>query len=145
MELIKQFILSFISTVGFSILFSAPKETLSYAGFTGASGWSVYYLSSKLFKSSIAGSFFAALTVGLLGEFFARLNKKPATLYITPGILPLVPGAGMYYTMLALVEKDFLLAADKGAETFFIAAAIAIGIIISSIFSISITRVRQKD
>ena len=145
MELIKQFILSFISTVGFSILFSAPKETLSYAGFVGASGWSIYYITSNLFSSNIAGTFFAALTVGLLGEVFARSNKKPATLYITPGILPLVPGAGMYYTMFALVEKDFLLAADKGAETFFIAAAIAIGIIISSIFSISITRVRQKD
>lgn len=145
MELIKQFILSFISTVGFSILFSAPKETLSYAGFVGASGWSIYYITSNVFSSNIAGTFFAALTVGILGEVFARSNKKPATLYITPGILPLVPGAGMYYTMFALVEKDFLSAADKGAETFFIAAAIAIGIIISSIFSQSITRVRQKD
>lgn len=145
MELIKQFILAFISTVGFSILFSAPKETLPYAGFVGASGWSIYYISSNIFNSNIAGTFFAALTVGLLGEVFARLYKKPATLYITPGILPLVPGAGMYYTMFALVEKDFLLAADKGVETFFVAAAIAIGIIISSIFSKSITRVRQKD
>ena len=145
MEFIKQFILSFISTVGFSILFSAPKETLAHAGFVGASGWSVFYITSHAFNSNIAGTFFAALTVGLLGEVFARSNKKPATLYITPGILPLVPGAGMYYTMFALVEKDFLLAADKGAETFFVAAAIAIGIIISSIFSQSITRVRQKD
>lgn len=145
MEIVKQFIFSFISTVGFSILFSAPKETLSYAGFVGASGWTIYYLSSIMFNSNIGGAFLAALTVGVLGEAFARLNKKPATLYITPGIIPLVPGAGMYYTMSALVEQDFLMAANKGAETFFIAAAISIGIIISSIFSQSIKRVRQKD
>ncbi len=58
--------------------------------------------------------------VGTLGELFARYFKKPATVYIIPGIVPLVPGAGMYYTMLALVEKDFLLAANNGTETFFL-------------------------
>lgn len=145
MEIIKQFIFSFIATVGFSILFSSPKETLSSASFVGASGWTIYYLSSSIFSSNIAGNFFAALTVGILGELFARLKKRPATLYITPGIIPLVPGAGMYYTMSAIIEKDFLKATDIGVETFFIAAAIAIGIIISTIFSQSITQVRQKD
>ena len=145
MELIRQFILSFISTVGFSILYSSPRETLPYAGFVGASGWTVFYISSNILNSNIGGTFLAALTVGLLGEVFARLNKNPATLYITPGIIPLVPGAGMYYTMFALVEKDFPLAADKGTANFFVAASIAIGIIFSSIFSQSITRVRQTD
>ena len=145
MEIIKQFILSFIATLGFSILFSAPKETLSYTGFVGASGWTIYFICSYNFNNNIAGAFLASLAVGILGEIFARLNKKPATLYITPGIIPLVPGAGMYYTMSAIVEKDFILAANKGVETFFIAAAIAIGIIISTIFSQSITRFKQKD
>ena len=98
-----------------------------------------------MFHSFVAGTFFGALTVGILGEFLARLNKKPATLYITPGIIPLVPGAGMYYTMLALIEKDFSMAGNKGVETLFIAAAISIGIIISSVFSRSIKRVRQKE
>ena len=50
----------------------------------------------------------------------------------------------MYYTMLALVRKDFLLAANKGTETFFIAAAISIGIIISTSLSRSINRVKNK-
>lgn len=145
MKLILKFILSFISTVGFSILFSSPSETLFYTGFVGASGWTVYYISSNIFNSNIAGSFFGALTVGLLGEVFARLNKRPATLYITPGIIPLVPGAGTYYTMLSLVEKDFIMAANKGLETFSIATAIAIAIIISSIFSQSITKVRKQN
>lgn len=145
MEIIKQFILSFIATIGFAILFSSPKETLSHTSFVGASGWTVYFISSHIFNSNIPGAFIAALTVGILGELFARLKKKPATLYITPGIIPLVPGAGMYYTMSALVEQDFLMAAKKGSETFLIAVAIAIGIIISTIFSQSITTVRQRD
>lgn len=145
MEIFKQLIISFLSTIGFSILFNSPKETLGYTGIAGASGWILYTITTKLFSSNIAGSFFGALTVGILGELLARLSKKPATLYITPGIIPLVPGAGMYYTMLALIKNDFNMATSKGVETFFIAAAISIGIIISSTFSRSIKRVRQKD
>ena len=95
--------------------------------------------------SNIVGTFFASIVVGILGELFARHFKKPATVYIIPGIVPLVPGAGMYYTMLALVEKDFSLAANRGTETFFLAAAISIGIITSTSLSRSINRVKHKN
>ncbi|MBU5257410.1 threonine/serine exporter family protein [Tissierella praeacuta] len=145
MNIIKQLILSFMSTIGFSVLFSSPKENLIYAGIAGSMGWTIYYITANLLHSNIIGTFFGAITVGLLGELLARLCKKPATIYITSGIVPLVPGAGMYYTMLAIIENDFNLAANKGVETFFIAITIAIGIIISSGFSKSIKRVKQKD
>lgn len=145
MDIIKQLILSFMSTVGFSILFSSPREDLGYAGIGGSIGWTLYYITAHLFHSNIIGTFFGAITVGLLGELLARLCKKPATIYITSGIVPLVPGAGMYYTMLAIIENDFSLAANKGVETFFIAVTIAVGIIISSGFSRSIKRVKLKD
>lgn len=144
MEIIKQFFLSFMSTMGFAILFNCPKNSLIYAGITGAISWILFFLLNNL-GNYIVATFIGALSVGLLGEFLARKSKKPATLYITAGIIPLVPGAGMYYTMLHLIEKNFILAANKGVETFFIAAAISMGIIISSIFSKSINRVRQKD
>ncbi|NLK44893.1 MAG: threonine/serine exporter [Tissierellia bacterium] len=145
MELIKQFVFSFMSTIGFAVLFSSPKKSVVYAGLVGAIGWMFYYITFAMMNSYVASTFFGALTVGLLGELFARKYKKPATLYITAGIIPLVPGAGAYYTMLYLIENEFSLAATKGVETFFIAAAISMGIIISSIFSKSIKRVRQKD
>lgn len=145
MVIIKQLILSFISTIGFSVLFSSPKKTLGYNGLTGAIGWTIYFITANIFRSNIAATFLGALTVGLLGEFLARVCKKPATIFITSGIIPLVPGAGMYYTMLAIIENDFTMAATKGVETFFVATAIAVGVIISSAFSRSIKRVKLKD
>lgn len=75
----------------------------------------------------------------------ARNSKKPATVFIIPGIVPLVPGSGMYYTMLAITEKRFNDAANIGTETIFIAVAIAMGIIISSSLSKSIKRVKNKS
>ena len=144
MNIIKLFLFSYLSTVGFAILFGIPKKSIIKSGFIGAIGWIVFYITSKYLNSNITGTFFAAIIVGILGELFARHYKKPATVYIIPGIVPLVPGAGMYYTMLALVRKDFYLAANKGTETFFIAAAISVGIIMSTSLSHSINRVKFK-
>lgn len=73
-----------------------------------------------------------AFLVGALGEILAIKYKKPATVFITPGIVSLVPGAGMYYTMSFLVNQDYNNALAKGTETFFVAAAIAIGVIVAT-------------
>jgi len=143
--IVKELIMSFLCTLGFSVLFSLPKGALLYSGFVGAAGWGVFSIISSMFQSNIVGSFFGAITVGILGELLARYSKKPATLYITPGIVPLVPGAGMYYTMVALIQSDFNMALSSGLETFFIATSISIGIIISSTFSRSIIMFKLKD
>lgn len=144
MELIKQFVFSFFGTIGASILFSIPRDSIIISGTVGALGWTTYTTILSKYSSPVAGTFFGALAVGIIGELLARHFKKPATVFIIPGIIPLVPGAGMYYTMLALIEKRFLDAANIGTETLFIAVAIAIGIVMSSSLSRSIKRVQKK-
>ncbi|MCF6465806.1 threonine/serine exporter family protein [Clostridium sp. Cult2] len=145
MTLIKHFIYAFLCSVGFAVFFSIPKDSIFRSGCVGAIGQIAFYITSNIFNSDVTGTFFGAITVGMFGELFARHYKKPATVFLVPGIVPLVPGAGMYYTMLALVEKDFISAANKGIETFFIAAAISIGLIISTSLSRSIKRVKSKN
>lgn len=144
MEFVKQIILALLATIGFSVLFASPKSSLFFSGLTGAFGWFVYLIGLNLFNSNIVGTFLAALGIGVLGEFFAKYMKKPATLYITSGIIPLVPGAGMYYTMFAMIGSDFDLALEKGVETFFLATAIAVGIIVSSAFFKTINKVKSN-
>lgn len=129
---IKEFIYAFLSTLGFSIIFNIPKDSIIKSGLTGALGWVVYLFINIHYSSKVAGAFLGALAVGMIGEIMARLFKKPATVYIIPGIVPLVPGAGMYYTMLSVIEKNFIEAANIGSETLFIAASISSGIIIST-------------
>lgn len=119
-------------TISFSILFNVPRDSILKSGIIGALGWVVYITINDLFSSSVGGAFIGALTIGIVGEVFARLFKKPATVFIIPGIIPLVPGATSYYTMLAIIEKRYTDAADLGSETVFIALSIATGIIIAS-------------
>ncbi|QQY78747.1 uncharacterized membrane protein YjjB (DUF3815 family) [Keratinibaculum paraultunense] len=145
MSILIKFLFAFLSTIGFAILFDIPKKSIYKSGIAGALSWITFYIISSFFGSLIVGTFFASVVVGILGELLARHSKKPATVYIIPGIVPLVPGAGMYYTMLALVRKDFFTAINKGTETFFIAAAISLGIIISTSLSQSIKRVKYKS
>ncbi|WP_425446012.1 threonine/serine exporter family protein [Dethiothermospora halolimnae] len=144
MFFLSQSIYAFLSTIGFAVLFNIPKGSIIKSGFIGGIGWFVFLGVDSLSDSKMAGAFFAAVTVGVLGEFFARFFKKPATVFIIPGIIPLVPGAGMYDTMLAVIEKKFLTAIDIGAETIFIALSIASGIVISSSFSRILKKRRRK-
>lgn len=141
---IKQFIFAFLSTVGFAVFFNIPKDSVLMSSLSGAIGWIVNIILKQIFPSPISGAFLAAITVGLLGEFMAKHFKKPATIFIIPGIVPLVPGAGMYYTMLAIINKDFISAANFGTESIFIALSISIGIIIPSSFIRAIAKQKLK-
>ncbi len=136
---IKQAILAFLATASFAAFFSEPKDVLIPTGIIGMVGWLIYFYMENLFAyDKFISIFIASLTVSVLGELSAKKFKKPATLFTIPGLLPLVPGAGVYYTMFNLVNK--LNYSEKGVETLLTAGAIALGIIVSSVFSNSIKR-----
>ncbi len=140
MLIIKQFILAFISTLMFSAFFSAPKKSLPLAGLLGGLSWTLYLLISDYFGySKVLAAFIATLVASILAEISAKKFKKPATIFVIPCLLPLVPGAGVYYTMSAFVNGEAT-AFAKFMETFSIAGAIAFGIMVSSVFSNSIKR-----
>ena len=49
-----------------------------------------------------------------------------------PGIFPLVPGAGIYFTAYYLIAGDMEAFSQKGMETLETAVAIALGIVFAS-------------
>lgn len=128
------FLIAFFGTLGFTILFNGPKGTVVKASTIGAIGWVVFLFAIDHGYSNMWGTFLGALSVGLIGEVMANLYRKPATVFIIPGIIPLVPGYGIYYTMNAIIQKSFSLALNKGVEAIFVAVAIATALIVSSTF-----------
>ena len=87
----------------------------------------------------------ATVVVSVLSELMARVMKAPATIFLIVGIIPLVPGGGIYYTMYALLNGDMQLFAQKGAETAACAAAIAVGcsLVSSAVQILSLLRARS--
>ncbi len=124
------FLFALCSTIGFSILFHVPKKHLVTAGFVGALGWVTYTYFTTSGSGNIMACFAGSFVVALISELFSRAFKDAATIFIIPGILPLVPGAGMYYTMLAILEGDVEKTASVGTETLMMAGAIAVALLV---------------
>jgi uncharacterized membrane protein YjjB (DUF3815 family) len=128
--MIRAFLFAFCSTIGFSILFHVPKKHILSAGFAGAAGWLTYTFFIASGSGSVLSCFAGSCAAALIGEVFARVFKDAATVFIIPGILPLVPGANMYYTMLAILDGDVERTASVGTETILMAGAIAVALLV---------------
>lgn len=108
MEIITSFIFAFIATMAFAVLFQSPKKILLTDGLIGAVGWVVFIsLRDQMGYSSFYANFFGTLALALLSELSARIFKQPATVFVIPGIIPLVPGLGIYKGMFAVINNDY--------------------------------------
>ncbi len=128
-NLIIQFIVAIFATIGFSIVFNAPKTELYLCGITGAIGWLVYYVLILFDFNIIAANIISTFVLTIFARVFAVRRQKPVTLYLLTGIFPLVPGAGIYYTAYYFFNGERTLFGIKGTETIEIAIAIVFGII----------------
>ena len=135
-DLIINFIFSFAVTAGFSIFFNAPKKSLIPCGIVGGIGWCTYVvMANSEYISNVFSMVIASAVVSLFSEILARKLKYPAINFIITGILPLVPGLGLYNTMYSLVQKDYALAVSTGTDSLFKSTGIAIGILIITSFT----------
>ena len=137
------FVYGFMCSVGFSVLFNVPQKSVAKAGICGGTGWAVYYTMTQLNLSVVISTLIASLIIAILGEYFAVLDKQPATLYLVPGIIPLVPGFGIYYTMLSLLEQNYDNAMRQGIEAILIAVLIAASLTI--VLSVNTYRKKRQD
>ena len=69
----------------------------------------------------------ATVVVAILSEIFARIYKTPAVIFLIIGILPLVPGGGIYYTMDSLINGNMNTFIFYGLKTVSSAGSIAVG------------------
>lgn len=123
------FAFAVLSTVAFGILFQAPKRSLLVCGVVGAVGWLVYiYLRHAESLDSFYANLAASVAVALLSELAARLMKQPVTIFVIPGIFPIVPGLAMYNGMTQIIEKQYDYGMSLLLQAGMDASAIALGI-----------------
>ncbi len=122
-----EFFVAFLATDAFCVIFNVPKKEWFFSGLTGALGW-VFYRIFSLSQGIVAATFIAVVAVTLLARIFAVVRKGPVTIFLVPGIFPLVPGVGIYYTSYYFIVSEFAMASAKGVETLKVAVAITLGI-----------------
>lgn len=128
--MIINFILAFISSLFFAVLCNAPRKELLFCGLTGGISFVLFKSFNYMSANAVFASFIGAVGATACSRFLSHFRKAPATLFLIPGILPLVPGAGMYYTMNGILKKDIVYFYARGVETLEIAGVIAVGIMI---------------
>lgn len=133
---------AFFSTIFFSVMFNVNKKQLFYCGIVGACCWTMYLLGIYNNFSTVTSSFFAAVVVSILSHILAIYRRNPVTTYQIAGIIPIVPGAGMYRTLFYLIEDELSLANEYLVETLQIAGAIAVAMLLVYSFSLLISRLK---
>ena len=117
-DILLDLIYCFAASLFFALIMNTPKNTLMHTSIVASIGYLIYLSCSAQLNTTLG--FFAGTTfVAMMGEIFARRFKMPATIFIFPAIIPIVPGLGLYETMLAFVQNDILSALEIGADTIF--------------------------
>ena len=121
---------AFLAVYSFAYLIETPKKYVLRAGLVGALGCLVYTIGINTGLGEVLSSFLSALSVAFLSHTFARIFKAPVTLFLIAGILPTVPGTGMYQTVHYIIEGNQKMTAYYLTQTLEIAGVIALAIFV---------------
>lgn len=137
---------SFIAITGFAVLLETPKKYLLHAGFIGAIGGGIYLYCTQREMDVVLASFLSALAIAFVSHVFARVFKAPVTVFLIAGILPTVPGAGMYRIVYYIIANDREMCSYYLIQTLEIAGMIALAIfIVDTVFRFRIYARKRDD
>lgn len=115
-------------TVSFSVLFGVPVTYYRHCALIGGAGWFLYLLIVPASTAAVA-TFAATVLVILMSRWFAVRKQCPVTIFLISGIIPLVPGAGIYWASFYAVTGNMYKAFHTGLAALKVAIAIVLGIV----------------
>lgn len=127
-KVLTEILAAVIGTVAFSVLFGVPRKYYPGCGLVGGIGWAVYSACSGIW-GSVGASLAATMVVIFFSRLMAVWERCPATIFLISGIFPLVPGAGVYWTVYYIVTDQLWKALETGYMAVKAAVAIVLGIV----------------
>ncbi len=124
--------IAFTGSLCFGIIFNIRGKKLFFAALGGGFCQLAFSLSAFFLKNEISQYFFATIITAVYAELLARLLKTPATVFLVPSIIPLVPGSMMYATMEYCIMGDLNAFQYMLLETIGVAGSLAMGILVVS-------------
>ncbi len=121
-----------IGCLGFVILFNVHGKGIGLCLLGGAFGWFVYRLVEILGGGAGMAMFIASFVIAIYSEVMARIRKCPAIGFLVLGLIPLIPGASLYYTMNYAVRGNMEMFSIQGMQAIELAGLMAAGILLVS-------------
>lgn len=119
------------ASASFGVLLGMPRKLLGLAMISGFIVWATTTLSLQL--PPAGASFIGALVLGLASNIYARTSKRPAQLFLLPGLLLLVPGAFGFRSLDALLRGDYVSGASQAVDMVLIAGGLVMGLLVANI------------
>ena len=136
-EFIRALVGSFLPCAAFAVILNARGSQFWVSSAGAALCWLSYLFFFNIMGTGVyTANFLATVAVSLFSEIMARVCKTPVTVFLLVGLLPLVPGGGIYYTMEHALAGDTTAFLSQLMSTFGIAASLALGVLVVS----SVTR-----
>lgn len=120
---------STVATTGIIMMFGIERRVLIWALLSSVLCCGAYEITMLLGGGLLFACLIGSALAAAYSDAMAHWLKVPATVLIIPGIVPLVPGGKLYYTMLAAVGADSETFSQRGKEALLMAAGLAIGVI----------------
>ncbi|MCD8041301.1 MAG: threonine/serine exporter family protein [Clostridia bacterium] len=113
---------------GFCLCMNARGKRLAYGVVASALCYTAYALSDYFGAQSFVCYFIAAATAYCAAQLPAMFLKIPSNVFVTPAVMPLLPGASMYFAVNALACGDTGTAIACGSDALVIFTAMAAGL-----------------
>ena len=117
---------------GFCFLFNIHRLGILFCTTGGILTWIVHCIAMMLGVPEMAAVLIASIFAAIYAEIMARRRKCPAIGYLIIGLISLIPGSSLYYTINHAIQGQMSQFADRGMRTIAIAGLMAAGILLVS-------------
>ena len=140
-----QICMSFIGSLGFSVLFNVRGWKVLLAALGGGVSWTLYLLMESGIPGIPHRYFICACFIALYAEILARVLKTPATTFLIPAMIPHIPGSSLYKTMRFALYKEWMDCLSQAFYTIKLALALALGsAVILTVFNVAAIFLRKR-
>lgn len=132
LDFFKTLLYTFMACFGFCIVLHMHSlKQMVWACMGGVLGWAIYLILEPYLPEAVC-YLIASIAVTLYCECMARVFKEPVTGFLLIGVIPMVPGGPIYYTMEYCINGETEQFLESFIRTFGIAGALAVGVLFVS-------------
>jgi len=121
-----------VACIGFVIVFNIHGYGNALCALGSGITWAAFCITSWLGGGELFCCFIATVIAAIYAEIMARVRKYPAISYLVISLLPLIPGAGIYYTAQQAIQRNLDGFIAYGTNTLATAGIMAVGILLVS-------------
>jgi uncharacterized membrane protein YjjP (DUF1212 family) len=123
-------VFGFLMTIGFCLQMNAPRRQMIVSSLIGGVGMFVLIGGPRIGQGALLTCFVGTCVIATLAEIASRAGRDATTVFIIPGIIPFVPGLGLFESTSAILASNIMLGIGKAATTMITAGSIAIALIV---------------